>query len=376
MMKTMNLQNLVKNFLLDVKIPKNISLFWNFGSILGVCISIQLMSGLFLAFRYSPETSSAFFSVNSIIMNETWNGFQLRNIHANTASFFFMGLFIHTGRSLYYKSFLMKETWLIGVTMLMLIMGIAFMGYVLPWGQMSFWGSTVITNLLSSIPYLGNYLVQWIWGGFSVDNPTLTRFYCIHFILPFFTFMFMFIHLIYLHHNQSNNPLGIKLISINKIKFNVFFTIKDFLGFIVMFIFLVMVVNFYPHILGDSDNFILANPLITPEHIQPEWYFLFAYSILRAIPSKLGGVIALLMSILILYFIPFFNMSKMKSKSYYPLSKILYWTFILIFLLLTWVGMQPVELPFTILGQFLSFFYFMFYLFSPVFEFISDKLLI
>nr|AJP00054.1 cytochrome b [Orseolia oryzae] len=370
--KSNKLNNLLKNSLIKLPTPININLFWNLGSMLGLCLMIQIISGLFLAFRYTPDIILAFSSINNI-MNEAWYGFLFRNIHANGASMFFC-LYIHVGRGIYFKSFLFKNTWNMGVIMLLLIMGTAFMGYVLPWGQMSFWGSTVITNLISSIPYLGNYLVQWIWGGFSVNNPTLTRFFCIHFIMPFLILFLTIIHLFFLHMTGSNNPLGINS-NVYKISFNPFFSMKDLMGFLFLFIILIYIVSFKPYLLGDSDNFILANPLITPEHIQPEWYFLFAYAILRSIPSKLGGVIALLMSILILFFLPLLNLSKMKSNQFYPLSKVFFWLLILTIILLTWIGMRPVEEPYILIGQILSIMYFFIFMINPLFQKLFDKII-
>lgn len=255
-----------------------------------------------------------------------------------------------------------------------MIIGTAFIGYVLPWGQMSFWGSTVITNLLSSIPYLGNYLVQWIWGGFSVRNPTLTRFFCIHFLLPFAILALTIIHLFFLHLTGSNNPLGINR-NIYKIRFNPFFSVKDLIGFLRLFITLFFIISFYPYFLGDRDNFILANPLVTPEHIQPEWYFLYAYAILRSIPSKLGGVVALLISILILFFIPLLNIRKLKRNQFYPLRKLLFWRLISTIILLTWIGIRPVEEPFIITGQFLSLIYFSLFFINPLTQKFFDNLI-
>nr|ACT80189.1 cytochrome b [Asphondylia rosetta] len=363
----------INNSLINLPTPLNIKLTWNMGSLLGICLIIQLISGLFLAFRYSPDINLAFKSIN-LIMNESWNGFLIRNIHANGASLFFLFIYIHIGRGIYYKSFLFKNTWIIGTLILLLLMMSAFMGYVLPWGQMSFWGSTVITNLMSSIPYFGNSLVQWIWGGFSINNPTLTRFFCIHFIMPFIILMLTMIHIFFLHFTGSNNPLGINS-NMMKIKFNPFFTIKDLMGLMVMIIMLIFMIIWLPYFFMDSDNFILANPMVTPVHIQPEWYFLFAYSILRAIPSKLGGVIALMMSIMILFFIPFMNLSKMKSNQFYYLSKLNFWFFFINNILLTWIGMQPVEMPFIFIGQMLSIFYFMFYFLSPIIDLLTDKII-
>lgn len=346
---------------------------WNFGSLLGICLIIQVITGLFLAFRYRPDTLLAFNRVNSII-NESFNGFILRNIHANGASIFFFCIYIHIGRGIYYKSFILKETWNVGVILLLIVIGTAFIGYVLPWGQISFWGSTVITNLLSSIPYIGTYLVQWIWGGFSINNPTLTRFFCIHFLLPFIIIIIVIIHLFFLHHTGSNNPLGINR-KLYKIKFHPFFTFKDLIRLFFIITLLIYIISFKPFILGDRDNFILANPLVTPEHIQPEWYFLFAYAILRSIPRKLGGVIALLISILILLFLPFLNFRKIKRIQFYPIRKFIFWILINSIFLLTWIGIRPVEEPFIIIGQLLSLRYFIIFFINPLIQKFYDNLI-
>nr|ACT80215.1 cytochrome b [Rhopalomyia pomum] len=371
MMNMMNMNMMINK--MKIPTPNNITLMWNFGSLLGLCLMLQIMTGMFLAFRYSPDIFLAFSSVNNI-MNETWNGFMIRNMHANGASLFFVFLFMHIGRGIYFKSYLMKNTWFMGIIMFFMIMGTAFLGYVLPWGQMSFWGSTVITNLISSIPYLGEYLVQWIWGEYSVSNPTLTRFFCLHFIMPFTVLMMVILHLMFLHKTGSNNPLGINS-NKNKIIFNSYYIIKDLMGFMSVIILFIIIVSYYPYMLSDPDNFILANPMVTPEHIQPEWYFLFAYAILRSIPSKLGGVIALLMSIMILFFLPIFNLSKMNTNSFYFFTKLLFWLLVMMMLMLTWIGMKPVEYPFIYIGQFLSIIYFLIYFTIPFSDKLTDKLI-
>ena len=353
--------------------PINITLLWNFGSILGLCLIIQIIRGLFLAFRYSPDTILAFKRVNNII-NETWNGFLLRNIHANGASLFFICIFIHVGRGIYFKSYNLKKTWTTGTLILLVTIGTAFLGYVLPWGQISFWGSTVITNLISSIPYLGTYLVEWIWGGFSVRNPTLTRFFCIHFILPFLILLIVIIHLLFLHITGSINPLGTNR-NINKIKFNPFFIIKDLIGYLFIIFWFTFIITFYPNMFGDNDNFILARNIVTPEHIQPEWYFLFAYAILRSIPRKLGGVIALLRSILILIIIPFLKITIIKRNQFYPFKKFIFWKFTISIILLTWIGIKPVEIPYIILGQYISIIYFLFFFITPIINKYFDKII-
>nr|YP_010567861.1 cytochrome b [Lampsilis cardium]UZC55528.1 cytochrome b [Lampsilis cardium] len=354
---------ILNNSLYDLPAPTNLSVWWNFGSLLGLCLATQIVTGLFLAMHYTSNVDLAFYSVAHISRDVNY-GWLMRTIHANGASFFFVCLYLHTGRGMYYGSYLAKETWNIGIILLFLTMATAFLGYVLPWGQMSFWGATVITNLLSAIPYIGKTLVYWLWGGFSVSNATLNRFFVLHFVLPFAIAAFAAVHLLFLHETGSNNPLGISS-NVNLIPFHIFYTTKDTVGFIVLLGMLTSICLFFPNFLTDPENFIPANPLSTPVHIQPEWYFLFAYAILRSIPNKLGGVIALVMSILILIFMPLTHLNNMRSNSFYPLNQILFWTFLSIFLILTWVGKQPVEDPFIWIGQTFSTSYFIFFLISP-----------
>nr|AYW52322.1 cytochrome b [Anthribidae sp. 9 ACP-2013] len=367
------LLKIINNSLIDLATPSSISSFWNFGSLLGICLSIQILTGIFLAMHYCPNIEIAFNSVAHICRNVNY-GWLIRTLHANGASFFFICIYIHIGRGIYYSSYNLKETWMIGTTILFLVMGTAFLGYVLPWGQMSFWGATVITNLISAIPYLGTMIVQWIWGGFAVDNATLTRFFTFHFLLPFIILAFVIIHLLFLHQTGSNNPMGTNS-NIDKTPFHPYFTLKDILGFMIMIFMLIILTLTNPYMLGDPDNFIPANPLITPIHIQPEWYFLFAYAILRSIPNKLGGVLALMMSIAILYFLPWTNNKKMLSTQFYPLNKIMFWTLISMFFLLTWIGTRPVEDPYILIGQILTIFYFLFFIINPLIYKIWDKLI-
>lgn len=296
---------LINNSLIDLPSPSNISTWWNYGSLLGLCLTIQLISGIFLAIHFSPHIDLAFNRVIHICRDVNY-GWLLRTTHANGASIFFICLYLHVGRGIYYRSYNLIQTWIIGVIILLTIIATAFLGYVLPWGQISFWGATVITNLVSAIPYLGKTIVQWLWGGFAVDNATLTRFFTLHFILPFIATALIIIHLIFLHQTGSNNPLGTNR-NIDKIPFHPYYSIKDTLGILLIITLLLSIILIEPYILSDPDNFTPANPLVTPTHIQPEWYFLFAYAILRSIPNKLGGVIALLISIIILIIIPFTN---------------------------------------------------------------------
>nr|YP_010000740.1 cytochrome b [Orthonyx spaldingii]QOD96652.1 cytochrome b [Orthonyx spaldingii] len=346
----------INNALIDLPTPPNISVWWNFGSLLGICLTIQIITGILLAMHYTADTSLAFASVSHMCRDVQF-GWLIRNLHANGASLFFICIYIHIGRGFYYGSYLNKETWNIGVILLLALMTTAFVGYVLPWGQMSFWGATVITNLFSAIPYIGQTLVEWAWGGFSVDNPTLTRFFALHFFLPFLIVGLTLVHLTFLHETGSNNPLGIPS-DCDKIPFHPYYSTKDILGFALMFILLASLALFSPNLLGDPENFTPANPLSTPPHIKPEWYFLFAYAILRSIPNKLGGVLALAASILVLFLLPFLHKSKLRSMTFRPLSQILFWALVANLLVLTWVGSQPVEHPFIIIGQLASLSYF------------------
>nr|QDH12220.1 cytochrome b [Forcipomyia makanensis] len=355
---------IMNNALVDLPAPINISAWWNFGSLLGLCLGTQIATGLFLAMHYTADIQLAFDSVNHICRDVNY-GWLLRTLHANGASFFFICIYLHIGRGIYYKSYMYMYTWNVGVLLLFLTMGTAFMGYVLPWGQMSFWGATVITNLLSAVPYIGTELVQWLWGGFAVDNATLTRFFTFHFLLPFIVAAMTMIHLLFLHQTGSNNPLGINS-NTNKISFHPYFSFKDLVGFIIMIASLVILCLSNPYLLGDPDNFIPANPLVTPAHIQPEWYFLFAYAILRSIPNKLGGVIALVMSIAILFTLPFTHHSNFRTLKFYPMNKMLFWNFLIIVILLTWIGARPVEAPYVFTGQILTVIYFLYYVINPM----------
>nr|ACO50972.1 cytochrome b [Xenophallus umbratilis]ACO51002.1 cytochrome b [Xenophallus umbratilis]ACO51003.1 cytochrome b [Xenophallus umbratilis]ACO51006.1 cytochrome b [Xenophallus umbratilis]ACO51007.1 cytochrome b [Xenophallus umbratilis] len=371
--KSHPLLKIANNALVDLPAPINISAWWNFGSLLGLCLIAQILTGLFLAMHYTSDITTAFSSVAHICRDVNY-GWLIRNMHANGASFFFICIYLHVGRGMYYGSYLYKETWNIGVVLLLLVMMTAFVGYVLPWGQMSFWGATVITNLLSAVPYMGDTLVQWIWGGFSVDNATLTRFLAFHFLFPFIIAAVTLVHLIFLHETGSNNPIGLNS-DADKISFHPYFSYKDLLGFAFLLTTLIALALFSPNLLGDPENFTPANPLVTPPHIKPEWYFLFAYAILRSIPNKLGGVLALLASILVLMLVPLLHTSKQRSLTFRPLTQTLFWLLVADVMVLTWIGGMPVEHPFIIIGQLASLLYFsLFLILSPTTAWLENKI--
>nr|QNZ88940.1 cytochrome b [Hemiclepsis yangtzenensis] len=362
----------MNNALIDLPAPNNISIWWNYGSLLGLALTIQTITGIFLSMHYVPNIEMAFTSVMHISRDVEY-GWLIRYLHANGGSMFFLFLYLHIGRGIYYSSFIMMETWNIGVTLYILTMATAFMGYVLPWGQMSFWGATVITNLLSTIPYIGKMLVEWIWGGFAVDNATLNRFFSFHFLLPFTMIAMVILHLLFLHQTGSNNPLGINSDS-DRIPFHPYYSIKDSLGFVLAITCLLMLVLFNPNLFSDPENFLKASSSVTPLHIKPEWYFLWIYAILRSVPNKLGGVIAAFSGILIMYIMPFTMSSNKRSINFYPMNKMIFWVFISSFIILTWIGGRPVEDPYIFIGQVATITYFSYFIINPMTFYMSDKL--
>jgi quinol-cytochrome oxidoreductase complex cytochrome b subunit len=352
----------LNNHLIDYPTPINLNYFFGFGSLAGIMLVVQILTGIFLAMHYTPHIDLAFNSVEHI-MRDVNNGWLIRYTHANGASFFFIVVYVHIFRGLYYGSYITprEALWCSGVIIFILMMATAFMGYVLPWGQMSFWGATVITNLFSAIPLIGKDIVDWLWGGFAVDNPTLNRFFSLHFTFPFVIVGAVLIHLILLHEVGSNNPLGITLKTEN-IPFYPYFYTKDLFGLMVLFLVFFIFIFYYPNTLGHPDNYIEANPMKTPLHIVPEWYFLPFYAILRSIPNKIGGVIAMFGSLVVLLTIPFSNSSEVRSTAFRPIFKICYWLLVIAFLLLGWVGQCPVEYPYTEIGIISMIYYFFFFI--------------
>nr|QNO34140.1 cytochrome b [Osmia pedicornis] len=353
--------------------PVNINYLWNFGSILGILLLIQIISGFILSMHYCPNINYAFDSIIYIMKNVN-SGWLFRYIHLNGASFYFLCMYLHISRNIFYQCYSSQHVWNIGIIILLTSMGTAFMGYVLPWGQMSFWGATVITNLLSAIPYIGPMIVEWIWGGFSINNATLNRFFSLHFILPLMIMIMVIMHLYFLHMTGSNNPMGTNS-NIYKIPFHSYFSAKDIFGFFLIFWLFSFIILQNPNMLNDPDNWSIANPMNTPQHIKPEWYFLFAYSILRAIPNKLGGVLALLFSILILFILPLMMNHKFKTNKFYPLNNFLFWFFINNFIILTWLGSQVIDYPYTMINLIFTNMYFMFFILNMYIMKFWDKII-
>lgn len=356
-----NLFSIINNHLIDYPTPVNLNYFWGFGSLAGICWTIQVITGVLLAMHYTPHISLAFYSVEHIMRDVNY-GWLLRYIHANGASMFFLVVYIHMFRGLYYGSYMYprQTLWISGVVIFILMMATAFMGYVLPWGQMSFWAATVITNLFSAIPVIGESIVQWIWGGFSVNNATLNRFFSFHYLFPFLIAGMIIIHLALLHENGSNNPLGV-VSKTDNIGFYPYFYVKDLFGFSVLSVIFAFFVFFYPNVLGHPDNYVQANPMVTPSHIVPEWYFLPFYAILRSIPDKLGGVICMGLSLVVLILLPFLETSQVRSATFRPIYRKIFWFFLVDALILGWIGQKVVEYPYVQVGQIATIFYFAFF---------------
>ncbi len=334
-----------EHFASDYPTPKNLNYFWNFGSLAGFTLVVMIVTGITLAMSYTPHVDYAFGSVERI-MRDVNHGWLIRYIHMNGASFFFIVVYIHMLRGLYYGSYKAPREllWIIGVTIFLLMMATAFMGYVLPWGQMSFWGATVITNLFSALPYVGDAITTLLWGGFAVDNPTLNRFFALHYLMPFVIVGVVMLHIVALHRFGSNNPLGIDARGPqDTIPFHPYYTIKDLFGLSVFLCIFAAAVFFFPNFMGHPDNYIPANPLQTPAHIVPEWYFLPFYAILRAVPDKLGGVIAMFGAIAVLFVLPWLDRSPVRSAKFRPIFKIFFWVFVADCLLLGYLGAKPAE---------------------------------
>ena len=354
----------LKHSAVDYPTPRNLNYWWNFGSLAGFFLLVQIITGIILSMHYTAHVDHAFDSIEHIMRNVN-HGWLIRYIHMNGASFFFIVVYIHIFRGLYYGSYKAPREllWWLGILILLLMMATAFMGYVLPWGQMSFWGATVITNLFSAIPLIGDNITQWLWGGYSVDNPTLSRFYTLHFLLPFLIVGVVVLHIVALHTHGSNNPLGIdRKGPQDSIPFHPFYTIKDLFGLSFALTIFFAVVFFAPDFLGHPDNYIPADPLKTPAHIVPEWYFLPFYAILRAIPDKLGGVIAMFSAIFVLFLLPWLDTSKVRSATFRPIYKILFWIFLIDAIVLGWVGSKPAEGIYIVISRIATLYYFLHFL--------------
>jgi ubiquinol-cytochrome c reductase cytochrome b subunit len=350
----------LKHTLVDYPTPRNLNYWWNFGSLAGIFLLIQIITGIVLAMHYTPTVEGAFASIEHIMRDVNY-GWLIRYIHMNGSSFFFIVVYIHVFRGLYYGSYKSPREvlWWLGLVILLLMMATAFMGYVLPWGQMSFWGATVITNIFSAVPVVGTIIVEWLWGGFAVDNALLNRFFALHYLFPFLIVAVVILHIVALHTHGSNNPLGIdKKGPQDSIPFHPYYTIKDLFGLSFVLTIFALIVFYAPDYLGHPDNYIPADPLKTPTHIVPEWYFLPFYAILRAVPDKLGGVIAMLGAIFILFVLPWLDTSKVRSATFRPMYKKLFWILLADIVILTWIGGSPPEGNFILIGRIATIYYF------------------
>nr|AAX34434.1 apocytochrome b [Cyclocybe aegerita] len=375
LLKTHVLLRMLNSYIVDSPEPANISYLWNLGSLLGVCLIIQILTGAFLAMHYTPNVDFAFNSVEHI-MRDVNNGWLIRYTHANVASFFFIFVYIHIGRGLYYSSYKSPRVllWSIGVIILVLMIAIAFLGYVLPYGQMSLWGATVITNLLSAIPVFGQDIVELIWGGFSVSNATLNRFFSLHYLLPFVLAALVIAHILALHVHGSNNPNGVTA-SGDRYAFHPYFIFKDLVTIFAFFLILSVLVFFYPNLLGHSDNYIPADPMVTPPSIVPEWLLPY-YAILRSIPNKLLGVLAMFGSLFILFILPITDLSRIRGSQFRPAMKLAFWFFVVDFFILMWIGSQHPNTPYVEIGQISTAFYFSWFLIIVPLIGISENTLI
>jgi quinol-cytochrome oxidoreductase complex cytochrome b subunit len=359
------LGGLIHSSFIAFPVPRNLNYLWTFGGILSFMLVVQIITGVVLVMHYTPNAELAFNSVEAIMRDVNY-GWLLRFLHANGASMFFIAVYIHMFRGLYYGSYKAPREvlWILGVIIFLLMMATAFMGYVLPWGQMSFWGATVITNLFSALPLVGEPIVTWLWGGYSVDNPTLNRFFSLHYLLPFMIAGVVVLHIWALHHVGQNNPTGVEVKDLRKdtVPFTPYATVKDAFGMVCFMLVFAWFVFYTPNYMGHADNYIPANPLVTPAHIVPEWYFLPFYAILRSIPSKLGGVIAMFGAIAVLAFLPWLDTSKVRSAVYRPIYKQLFWVLVLVCLGLGYLGSQPPEGGYVIAAQLLTAYYFIHFL--------------
>jgi ubiquinol-cytochrome c reductase cytochrome b subunit len=375
-LKSHPLLKLANMYVIDHSQPSNISYLWNFGSLLAVCLIIQIVTGVTLAMHYNPSVAEAFNSIEHI-MRDVNNGWLIRYLHSNTASAFFFLVYLHIGRGLYYASYRAPRTlaWVLGTIILIMMMGIGFLGYVLPYGQMSLWGATVITNLISAIPWIGQDVVEFIWGGFSVNNATLNRFFALHFVLPFVLAALALMHLIAVHDTAgASNPLGVPGYY-DRMPFAPYFLFKDLVTIFIFFFGLSLFVFFMPNVLGDSENYVMANPMQTPAAIVPEWYLLPFYAILRSIPNKLLGVVAMFASLLIILVLPYSDLGNTKGLQFRPLSKVMFYLFVINFLILQQLGAKHVESPFIELGQISTALYFAHFLvIMPVTSIIENTL--
>ena len=376
-LKSHPILRMVNSYLIDSPQPSNLSYLWNFGSLLAFCLVIQIITGVTLAMHYNPNILEAFNSVEHI-MRDVNNGWLIRYLHSNTASAFFFLVYLHIGRGIYYGSYKSPRTlvWVIGTVIFILMMATAFLGYVLPYGQMSLWGATVITNLMSAIPWIGQDIVEFVWGGFSVNNATLNRFFSLHFVLPFVLAALALMHLIALHDTVgSGNPLGVSG-NYDRIPFSPYYIFKDLITIFLFIIVLSIFVFFMPNVLGDSENYVMANPMQTPPAIVPEWYLLPFYAILRSIPNKLLGVIAMFSAILILLILPFSDFSRNRGIQFRPFSKIAFYIFVANFLILMQLGAKHVESPFIEFGQVSTVLYFSYFLIIvPLITYIENSLM-